>query len=74
MTHEEKRSQMLCHRCWLVGGKNLAIKMIGKQGSLLIKGYEDALFKEIWLGICHACLVSSGLAREIDGKSSYGEQ
>jgi hypothetical protein len=57
MIWEEKRSRMLCHRCWLAGKKVLAVKMIDKQGCLHIKGYEDVVVKGIRLGICEACLI-----------------
>jgi hypothetical protein len=69
MTWEEKRSRMLCHRCWLGGKKTLATKMIDNQGSMQIVGYEDVEMKEIRLGICHECLASLHLikAREREG-------
>jgi hypothetical protein len=73
MTFEEKRSRMLCHRCWLSGNKIPAVKMIDKQGSLHLKEYEDVLVKNIRLGICEACLVSLDLNKKGRGRS-YGEE
>jgi microcompartment protein CcmK/EutM len=66
MTWGEKRSRMLCHRCWLAGQKVLAVKMIDQQGSLLIEGYEDVVSREIRLGICEACLTSLGLSNKTE--------
>jgi hypothetical protein len=74
ITHEEKRPRLLCHRGWLVGEKNLALKKISKQRSLLSKGYEDIFVKEVQLGIRQACLVSLDLVRKSEREGSYGEQ
>jgi hypothetical protein len=72
MIWEEKRSRMLCHRCWLAGKKILAAKMIDKQGGLFIEGYEDVVVKGIRLGICKECLVSLDLVKNGRG-GSHGE-
>jgi hypothetical protein len=73
MTYEEKRSRMLCHRCWLVGKKVLATRMIDEQGGLLIEGYEDVINKGIRLGICKECLVSLDLVKKGRG-GSHGKE
>jgi hypothetical protein len=73
MIYEEKRSRMLCHRCWLTGKKTLATKMIENKGNLRITGYEDVINKGIRLGICKECLASLDLVKKGRGES-HGEE
>lgn len=73
MTFEEKRSRMLCHRCWLLGKQALAAKMIDKQGGLLLKGYEDVILRGIRLGICETCLIGLDLVKN-GREGSHGEE
>lgn len=72
MTIEEKRSRMLCHRCWLLGKKTLATKMIENTGTLHITGYEDVINKGLQLGICKECLVSLDLVKGQREERSHG--
>lgn len=73
MTVEEKRSRMLCHRCWLLGKQTQAIKMIDRPGSLHLAGYEDVVLKGIRLGICETCLVQLDVVRKGRGEN-HGEE